>query len=56
MASRRTTQKAQKSGNWFSRLFATWWRARMYWKIGKTVLNAVRTLLGKRQVATAKRR
>ena len=56
MATRRTTQKAQKSGNWFSRLFATWWRARLYWKIGKTVLNAVRSFLGKRQVTAAKRR
>jgi len=53
MAARRTTQK--KSGNWFTRLFATWWRARLYWKLGKTILGAVRSLFSKRKAAAARR-
>jgi hypothetical protein len=53
MAARRTTQK--KSGSWFTRLFAGWWRARMYWKLGKVVLNAVRSLFSKRKVSPARR-
>ena len=53
MASRRTTQK---SGNWLSRLFANWWRARMYWKLGKTILSMVRSFFSKRSQGAAKRR
>jgi|GEM_PF-6879282 len=53
MASRRTTQK---SGNWLSRLFANWWRARMYWKLGKTILNMVRGFFNKRSQTSATKR
>lgn len=53
MAAPRTTQK--KSGNWFTRLFANWWRARMYWKLAKTILGFVRGLFSKRKAASARR-
>lgn len=47
--------RRQPRGHWLMRLFATWWRARLYWKLSKTVYHALRSLFQKRARAASRR-
>lgn len=38
----------RRRGSWLTRIIGNWWRLKMYWRVGQTLVNAVRQLRGRR--------